>query len=510
MKKWVLAIAGIVLVAVGVYLGFTYLWKEETATATAVRTTPVIRGNLTVTVSGSGTVSVVNVKQVMTPEEGQLEALTIKEGELVAKGQVIASYVAVDHSEEIRKLETSLTKQEMELEKLKTKYIEAEESSRPNVRYEIESLKLDMAANEQSQAELKEEQATVTTITAPIAGKVTAIHINEAGQKVQSGAAILTITDYKELQSVIQVDELDVTKVKVGQKAKVMLDALEEMEIEGTVTEIADEGSSQNGVALFDVTIQFPAQEGIRIGMSASAEITVDSKQDVLMVPIEAIREAGSQKMVLVAASASGASGSGAGSTPARGGQGDGMPQGRGNGAVGDETSGSRSEAASGQAGSSEVGQSERASAGASSKSSATMREEPQLQQTAEAEQSRRAQMQGEQPEGSQGPGMAQRQGGNQGQGRAAGAANESGGMMRFVTVGVSNETYIEIISGLSEGEEVILPTIVSSASQTNMTGFPGAGGGGFGGGGMPAGGFSGGGGGMQRPSSGGGAQRGG
>lgn len=467
MRKWVLAIAGLGLLAAGVYLGYIYLWKEEAAMAVAVRTTSVVRGDLKVTVAGSGVVAVVNTKQALAPEEGQLEALQVKKGELVEAGQVIAAYEATDHSAEIKKLQTSLAKQEMEFDKLKTKYIEAEESARQSVSYEIESLKLDIAANKQSLAELNEEEATVTTITAPITGKVTTIHIDEAGQKVQSGAAIITITDYTELQSVIQVDELDVTKVKLGQKAEVALDAFEEMKIEGTVTEIADEGSSQNGVALFDVTIQFPTQDGIRIGMSASAEITVESKQDVLMVPIEAIREAGSQKMVLLSSSAAVSGGDNAGNTEVNDRQRPGMSQG----------------------GSQEENRTESPASNAGAGGGAQVADDENPSQ-----------------------GMPRRQGGSQGQGGAAagGGARADNGMMRIVTVGVSNETYIEILSGLEEGEQVILPTIISSTTQTNMTGFPGAGGGVFGGGSTPGGSLGGGGGGMQRSSSGGSSQRGG
>lgn len=82
-----------------------------------------------------------------------------------------------------------------------------------------------MASNNKSLAELKEEQNKVVNVTAPMSGKVTALKVAEGGQKVQSGAAVLTITDYSLLQSVIQVDELDIAKVKPGQKAAVTLDA---------------------------------------------------------------------------------------------------------------------------------------------------------------------------------------------------------------------------------------------------------------------------------------------
>ncbi len=508
MKKWLLVILGLALAGVGSYAGYAYLWKEETIVAAPIRTAQVTRGELTVTVSGSGSVSVVHKKDVTATEDGQLEALSVKVGDTVEKGQIIAAYEAPDLETDIEKLATSIAKQEMNFDQLKQKYIQAAEEDRDSIGYEIEALKLDIAANNQSLAELKQEQAKVVTVAATMSGKITELKVAEAGQKVQAGAAILTITDYSLLQSVIQVDELDVTKVKLGQKAAVLLDALEDLSIEGTVTGIADEGTSSGGVALFDVTIEFAAQEGIRIGMSASAEITVESKQDVLMVPIEAIREAGTQKMVLVASGDGAQSG---GQAFPSGRQGTRDATGQSAGGQDRQQGGFAQGARPDENGASGEGSDSGEAAGEGSDSGPTgstgqAAEQSQTGETGDAQEMQR-------PQGAQGDrtmpdGQPTRQ--SAGSGSDSAASSAAGGAMRIVTVGVSNETYIEIVEGLEAGESVVLPTIVAQSGEATMTGFPGTGGfGGGSGGGMPAGGSFGGGG-MRSGTGGGMAQRGG
>ncbi|RXZ79914.1 efflux RND transporter periplasmic adaptor subunit [Paenibacillaceae bacterium] len=485
MKKWAFALAGMGLAAIIVYFGYPYVFKEKPAVAAPVRTAKVIKGDLEVTVLGSGTVSAVNTKGVTAVIEGQLAAPVVKTGDIVEEGQLIASYEPTDLSKDIENLETSIAKQNMDYERLKKKYTEASDNERENIGYEIEAIKLDRAANNKSLAELKEEHDKVTTINAPISGKVTAVNVAETGQRVQSGTAVVTITDYSLLQSVIQVDELDVTKVKAGQKASVLLDALEELDIEGTVASIADEGVASNGVALFDVTIEFAAQEGIRTGMSASAEITVNSRENVLMVPIEAIREAGAQKMVLLAAASNQTD-----TTQL-------SPEG-----AGERSGEGRSQAADSDREAMPQGQLD------GQRADRQVMPQGELEgQRADRQVTPQGELEGQRADREVMP-QGQLDGQRTGRtGANTAAGNAEAGRVAIVTVGASNETYIEIVSGLSEGEEVILPSAVVSNTQNATMGFPGGGSGGFSGG-VSGGGA--GGGGMRFGTGGSGMQRGG
>jgi len=121
-------------------------------------------------------------------------------------------------------------------------------------------------------------------VIAPCDGIVTALSI-KAGDSVQEGKAIATITDPSQLQVVAAVDELDISQVQVGQKAVITLNALPDKSFEGSVVKIADIGNSTNNVTTYDVTVAVNNPENIKIGMSANVQIQVASKENVLLLP---------------------------------------------------------------------------------------------------------------------------------------------------------------------------------------------------------------------------------
>src|SRR5690606_24526049 len=114
------------------------------------------------------------------------------------------------------------------------------------------------------------------------------------------------------LQIVVGVDELDISKVKVGQPASILVEALPDQKFTGKVTEIAQEGTATSGVATFDVTIMLDDSTNLRAGMSAEATIIVEQKADALYLPIEAVQSIGGRYFVMVRS----AEGTGSGESP--------------------------------------------------------------------------------------------------------------------------------------------------------------------------------------------------
>lgn len=129
------------------------------------------------------------------------------------------------------------------------------------------------------------------TITAPIDGIVTSVNVSE-DDYVRSESTLAKIVNNYEIEFEIEVDELDILELQVGQEAKVTIDAIEEtssIPLVGTVSEIALEGTTMSSVTTYPVTISLTGNDDIRMGMNCSAEIIVKSAEDVLVVPIEAI-----------------------------------------------------------------------------------------------------------------------------------------------------------------------------------------------------------------------------
>jgi HlyD family secretion protein len=134
-------------------------------------------------------------------------------------------------------------------------------------------------------------------ITAPFDGTVTTMDVEE-GDRVSSSEVLAHVTDYKKLKTTISVDELDVPSVKKGQTVEIKASAFEDETFTGEVTSVAKEGTYENGVSSFDVTIKIDKPGDIKIGMSTEVSILTNSVKDALYVPIEAVQIDGEEKYV--------------------------------------------------------------------------------------------------------------------------------------------------------------------------------------------------------------------
>ncbi|MBV7504720.1 efflux RND transporter periplasmic adaptor subunit [Bacillus sp. sid0103] len=142
-------------------------------------------------------------------------------------------------------------------------------------------------------------------VTATAAGVITTISVT-AGERVTSGQVVAHVTNYKDLQTVVQIDELDISKIKKGQAVSVKVNSFPDKTFAGKVTAIADEGTASNGVSTFGVTIHINKPDQLMVGMSAEASILTESKENVLYVPLDAIYSSNDQKYVMVTSTGSG------------------------------------------------------------------------------------------------------------------------------------------------------------------------------------------------------------
>lgn len=110
-------------------------------------------------------------------------------------------------------------------------------------------------------------------------------------------AAFSIASDEKATVS-INVDELDITSVKEGQTAKITLDAIDGEEFEGTITSVSSEASSGSSSAKYPVEIIFDKTDDMRIGMTASASISIDEAEDAVLIPVDALQEKGNKTFV--------------------------------------------------------------------------------------------------------------------------------------------------------------------------------------------------------------------
>ncbi len=136
-------------------------------------------------------------------------------------------------------------------------------------------------------------------IRAPFGGIVAEVNVKK-GDSVSGSTAVATVITKQQIAE-ITLNEIDVAKIKAGQKAMLTFDAIPDLSIAGEVSEIDTLGAVSQGVVSYTVKITFGTQnEQIKPGMSASADIITNAKQNALLIPNSAVKSAGGTSYVEV------------------------------------------------------------------------------------------------------------------------------------------------------------------------------------------------------------------
>jgi HlyD family secretion protein len=160
-------------------------------------------------------------------------------------------------------------------------------------------IRLDMAAEKLALIEKgrvksgrAQRSSVESIIRAPTGGMVLELLVNEGDPVVpltsyQAGTALTTLADMSALIFKGTVDEIDVGKLREGMDAQIKIGALPEADVRGQVDKIAPKSKTEEGATLFDVEITLRPVTGVtlRAGYSANAEIVVQSREDVLLLP---------------------------------------------------------------------------------------------------------------------------------------------------------------------------------------------------------------------------------
>lgn len=156
---------------------------------------------------------------------------------------------------------------------------------------EIRTKKIAIQQKEAALATARENLAGCY-VYAPFDGIITKVNV-EKGDSVSAGTAAATLITKQKIAE-ISLNEIDVAKVKVGQKTTFTFDAIEDLSITGEVLEVDTVGTVTQGVVSYNIKIGFDTQDDrVKPGMSVSASIITDVKQDVLLVPNSAIKSQG-------------------------------------------------------------------------------------------------------------------------------------------------------------------------------------------------------------------------
>ncbi|PYS55462.1 MAG: secretion protein HlyD [Acidobacteria bacterium] len=150
------------------------------------------------------------------------------------------------------------------------------------------------------------DQLSKTTISSPLEGVITYLPVNEGeiaivGVQNQPGTILMTIADMSVITAEVKVDETDIVNVKIGQEARIKVDALGDRVLMGRVSEVGNSALTRSGTTISAassaqeakdfkvvVTLDEPPQE-LRPGLSCTATIMTATRQQILTVPIQAL-----------------------------------------------------------------------------------------------------------------------------------------------------------------------------------------------------------------------------
>jgi RND family efflux transporter MFP subunit len=304
MKKKTALIITICVIVIGIVLAIVL--TRGAGSETTLTTVNVTRGDIVKTVVVDGNLEMPNKAYLSFGVTGTVVEVLVEEGNNATKGQVLARLDAhsLDSSVETAKLQVKImeaqvrgarAQYEMALlnlknattpsqEKVLQEQVNAAEASWSAAKLNLEIAKLNLET-----AKLNLEKAVVV---APFDGLVTDVAITE-GKEITTAmlaSPAISLVDPSEIEFLGFIDEIDVAMVKIGQTANIALDALPDAELSGKVAFISLVGTIRAGVVSYATTVTLENTiAGLRDGMSATAEVVIQRRDDVLLIPNRAI-----------------------------------------------------------------------------------------------------------------------------------------------------------------------------------------------------------------------------
>ena len=311
-KKWLIFGGGGVLMIVMIVAS---LGKDDTD-AIKVETEKVSLQTVIHKVNASGKIKPETEVKISATSSAWIDTITVNEGDHVVKGQhlitldrkqLLANYNSTASS--VRSAEARVKQESASKNRVETMYEQNlasdQELEAVQASYQIAKSSLEQA---KSSLESRKDDLDKARIEAPQDGIVTAVN-KEIGEMAVGGMfqaeILMIIADLNRMEVIVDVNENDVVSVSIGDTTEIEIDAFQDTLFFGVVSEIAHMAqtsamSSAEQVTNFEVKIRIiDVPDGIRPGMSATANIITDKKDNVLAIPIQSltVRPEGSEKM---------------------------------------------------------------------------------------------------------------------------------------------------------------------------------------------------------------------
>ena len=276
----------IIVVGGGMYWGSKGNEGSQEETATAQYGTAQ-KGDIIMSVSGSGQVFAqdqVSLRPQIAGDGVEVVQVLVENNQEVSKNDVIAILDTEDAQKDIRDAELALWSSQIKMDQMEDLYETLTVEDRRNRQLQ----EVNLRESEHRLADSKEKLQDYS-IRAPFDGVVTDLSV-KPGDSISRDEVLASVVSPK-MYAQIVLNEVDAVLVEEGNKAKLTFDAFPEEEIKGEVSRIDTIGTVEQGVVYFHAEITFETfPPSLKPGMSVSAEIITESKEDIIVIPLSAVR----------------------------------------------------------------------------------------------------------------------------------------------------------------------------------------------------------------------------
>lgn len=317
-RKKIIIYGSILIVVIIVVVAFSMNGNGDEAIP--VQTAKVERQKIVETVSATGIVQPETQVKISADVAAKITRLEVEEGEWVEKGQFLVQLDREKFLATVERAEASLRATEANANLAKENMIKAEKDflrikelydqkfvsqasmDQTYAAYQVEKARYQAALEqvEQAAASLKQtrDDLSKTSIYAPMAGTISILN-KEVGEIALGSQfqedVIMVVSNLAGMEALVDVDENDIVAIQLGDSATIEIDALPDVLFKGTVSEIASSAKisaagSADQKTEFEVKVSITVPgEKLRPGMTASADIVTETREDAIVVPIQCV-----------------------------------------------------------------------------------------------------------------------------------------------------------------------------------------------------------------------------
>ncbi|WP_287826138.1 HlyD family efflux transporter periplasmic adaptor subunit [Clostridium sp.] len=302
LKKLIIPIVIVAIISGGSYYAYSKYSKTKTTSQSRFISMTATKGSISVDVPGTGTVAASAPKDILATGNGVLTNFPIQAGSVVKQGDSLGYINDTTISNQIQSDQLKLQQAKQQLTQI---------TNQANYQQQTDQMKLNQAQTQVSQmskqSDIDNENITIQQLQNTLNNDNTTKtqNINNQNLTIQqlqntlNGKTIATIVDTSHLQLNVPIDELDINKVQVGQKADITFNDIKDKNFTGSVASIAYTGQTTNNVTTYNVVVTIDNPDGIKLGMNANINIHVQNKDNVVMLPTEAIQSRNGKKYVM-------------------------------------------------------------------------------------------------------------------------------------------------------------------------------------------------------------------